>query len=79
VLAFVALSAALGLATVESPHAALVTVAGVLLGSALCWLTVASGIELARMRVGPRVVAINRVAGAIIAGFGLAVAVAALT
>jgi threonine/homoserine/homoserine lactone efflux protein len=80
VLAFVALSAALGLATVGSPSAALVTVTGVFLGSALWWLTVASGIDLVRTRVGPRVlVAINRVAGAIIAGFGLAVVVAALT
>lgn len=79
ILSFVAVFAGLGLVAAETTAAALVVVAGVFLGSAAWWLALAGGVSLLRARIGPRVlVAINRAAGAFIAGVGLWAVVTAL-
>lgn len=79
ILSFVAVFAGLGLVAAETTGAALVVVAGVFLGSAAWWLALAVGVSLLRARIGPRaLVAINRAAGAFIAGIGLWAIVAAL-
>jgi putative LysE/RhtB family amino acid efflux pump len=78
ILAFIALSAALGLAG-GTPGAPLVTVAGIFVGAAGWWLALAGGIELVRNRIGPGLLrAADRAAGVVIAGFGVTVVVAAL-
>lgn len=79
ILSFVAVFAGLGLVAAETTAAALVVVAGVFLGSAAWWLALAGGVSLLRAHIGPRVLgAINRAAGAFIAGVGLWAVVTAL-
>jgi threonine/homoserine/homoserine lactone efflux protein len=73
ILSFAAIFVALGLGTTgRATGAAVVLVLGVLVGSALWWVLLSSGVALVRVRVGPRVLRwINRLSGAMLVGFGL--------
>lgn len=72
ILSFLAVFAALGLASTEDYRQAGVLVLGVFLGSALWWLTLSEGVTLFRKRVSKELMLwINRVAGVLILGFGL--------
>ncbi len=77
ILAFLAIFAALGLPTMhEDSTQAIELVVGVFLGSATWWLLLSEGITLLRKKVGHNAMAwINRIAGFIIAGFGVALLV----
>lgn len=56
----------------ETQGAALVLVLGVLLGPALWWLLLSSGVALLRARVAPRLLRwINRLSDGLLIGFGL--------
>lgn len=79
VLPFVAFAAGLS-AERESPSqlSAAVLVAGVFLGSALWWVLLSSAVRAVRQWLGAEALGwINRLAGAIIVGFGLLVLLAA--
>jgi threonine/homoserine/homoserine lactone efflux protein len=73
ILAFVAIFAGLGLANAGGSHGSpVLMVAGVVLGSALWWLLLSSGISL----LGPKLNSgalklVSRASGAIIVGFGI--------
>lgn len=71
ILSFVAIFAGLG-AVGGGWLAAAALVAGVFLGSALWWLLLSGGVGLLRARVQPAALAwVNRLSGALIAGFGV--------
>jgi threonine/homoserine/homoserine lactone efflux protein len=73
ILSFAAIFAALGMGTIgKATGAAVLLVLGVLVGSALWWVLLSSGVALVRTRVTPRVLRwINRLSGAMLVGFGL--------
>ncbi|NWG19801.1 MAG: LysE family transporter [Chloroflexi bacterium] len=74
VLAFAAIFAGLGLASDAHGDYAAATwlVLGVFVGSALWWVLLSSGVSLLRSRVGARSLTwVNRLAGTIIATFGM--------
>jgi threonine/homoserine/homoserine lactone efflux protein len=73
IFSFLAVFAGLGLATAGgTPGKAAVLVLGVFLGSAFWWLLLSGGVSLLRRRIGPRVLVwVNRLAGALLIGFGL--------
>jgi threonine/homoserine/homoserine lactone efflux protein len=73
ILSFAAIFAALGLGTTgKATGAAVVLVLGVLIGSALWWVILSSGVALVRARVSPRVLRwINRLSGAMLVAFGV--------
>ncbi len=73
IFSFLAVFAGLGLATAGgAPRQALALVVGVFVGSALWWLLLSSGVSLLRRRLGIEVLLwVNRVAGAVLIGFGL--------
>jgi threonine/homoserine/homoserine lactone efflux protein len=71
ILSFVGVFAGLGLAE-SDPGGAGLTVLGVFLGSALWWLALSGVVGLFRDRVGQGLLRwVNRVSGAVIAGFGV--------
>jgi threonine/homoserine/homoserine lactone efflux protein len=75
ILSFVLIFGSLGLATSagQGHAAALSLVAGVPLGSALWWFMLSGGVSLLRTRCTPAVLQwVNRIAGVVIAGFGIA-------
>ena len=73
ILSFAAIFAGLGVGTTgKASGAAVVLVLGVLVGSALWWVLLSSGVAIVRARVTPRVLRwINRLSGAMLVGFGL--------
>ena len=73
ILSFAAIFAALGLGTTgKASGAAVVLVLGVLVGSALWWVLLSSGVGLVRARVSPRVLRwINHLSGAMLVAFGV--------
>ncbi len=72
ILAFLTIFAGLGLAEAGNRGSAVVLVGGVFTGSALWWLLLSGGVGLLRERFTDRhMVWVNRVAGVIIAGFGI--------
>lgn len=73
ILSFVAVFAALGLGTAHpEPLAAAGLVLGVLVGSALWWLTLSGAVSLLRSRFDDRRLGwVNRISGAAIALFGI--------
>ena len=72
ILSFVAVFAALGLGSVQSPEGgAILLILGVLLGSASWWFLLSGGVSLLRARFDqPAMVLVNRGSGALITGFG---------
>lgn len=74
ILAFLAIFAGLGLTSVEESYTeASALVVGVFLGSAVWWILLSEGVTLFRKKVSEKVMQwINRVAGMMIAGFGIA-------
>jgi len=74
ILSFFAVFAALGLSSIQGDYVqASVLVLGVFLGSASWWLILSEGVTLFRKKVSQKLMTwINRVAGLIIFGFGLA-------
>lgn len=75
ILAFFAIFASLGIVhSGQSYFSSAVIVTGVFCGSATWWLLLCEGLTLFRRRMTPKVLqGINRVAGLLIAGFGLAI------
>lgn len=73
ILAFAAIFAGLGLSSAGGDYlSAILLVIGVFLGSALWWLLLSGGIGLFRTRFpASGLIWVNRISGAIIAGFGL--------
>ena len=73
ILAFAAIFAGLGLSSAGGDYlSAILLVIGVFLGSALWWLLLSGGIGLFRAGFPPSgLIWVNRISGAIIAGFGL--------
>jgi threonine/homoserine/homoserine lactone efflux protein len=73
ILSFAAIFAALGMGTTgKDTGAAVLLVLGVLVGSALWWVLLSSGVALVRARVTPRVLRwINRLSGAMLMAFGI--------
>jgi threonine/homoserine/homoserine lactone efflux protein len=73
ILSFAAIFAGLGAgSTVKTTAGTSLMVLGVFLGSALWWLVLTTVISLTRDKVSPRALQmINRVSGAILAGFGI--------
>jgi threonine/homoserine/homoserine lactone efflux protein len=73
ILSFAAIFAGLGVATTgRATGAAVVLVLGVLVGSALWWAILSSGVAAVRARVSPRVLRwINRLSGAMLVVFGV--------
>jgi threonine/homoserine/homoserine lactone efflux protein len=73
IFAFMAIFAGLGLAQTGGNYStAALVVAGVFTGSALWWLLLSGGVSIFRARITPtQLLWINRIAGAVIAGFGL--------
>ena len=78
ILSFAAVFAVVGLGNIQGKYSsAIILVAGVFVGSALWWLLLSAGVNLARTHISPRVLVwINRLAGIVILSFG---AVALLT
>ena len=74
ILSFLAIFAGVGLSTVhESSWDATTLVLGVLLGSSVWWLLLSEGVTLFRKKVSGKVMRwINRIAGMMIAAFGIA-------
>ena len=74
ILSFAGLFAGFGVGSAHGDlSAALMLVAGVFCGSALWWLLLSGGVSLARAKLTPQGLGwVNRVSGAIIAGFGVA-------
>lgn len=73
ILAFSAIFAGLGLVGADSGLAAGCLIAGVFVGSGLWWVILSGGVGLVRHRLSPGVLQwINRLAGLILIGFGLA-------
>jgi threonine/homoserine/homoserine lactone efflux protein len=75
ILSFIGIYAGVGLGLGETSYReALAFVAGVFLGSALWWLLLCTAVAAVRDRVSPRALRwVNRVSGAILAAFGMAV------
>lgn len=73
ILAFLAIFAGFGLTSVQGNYAdASALVAGVFIGSAIWWLILSEGVTLFRRKVSQKVMLwINRIAGLIIAVFGI--------
>jgi threonine/homoserine/homoserine lactone efflux protein len=72
IIAFLAVFAGLGVTKGGDPGEAGALVAGVFLGSAVWWLTLALGVGFLRARFTPMMLMwVNRLAGALIAGFGV--------
>jgi len=73
IISFVAIFAGLGLASASGSYlSASVLVLGVFLGSALWWLILSGGFGIFRSKFNPAGLRwVNRVSGAVIAGFGL--------
>jgi threonine/homoserine/homoserine lactone efflux protein len=73
ILSFAAVFAGMGLGTLARDRlSALLLVAGVFLGSALWWLLLSGGVGLARRALtAERLRWVNRLSGALLAGFGL--------
>jgi threonine/homoserine/homoserine lactone efflux protein len=73
ILSFAAIFAALGIGMINRAYAAaVVLVLGVLVGSALWWVLLSSGVTLVRARVTPRLLQwINRLSGAMLVAFGV--------
>lgn len=72
-LSFAAVYASFGLLRAHSTARASVLVAGVFCGSALWWFLLSGGASMLRARIDARGLrALNRVSGAVIAGFGVA-------
>jgi threonine/homoserine/homoserine lactone efflux protein len=74
IISFLGVFAGMGAASGVADYSdALLLVAGVFSGSALWWLLLSGGVSLLRSRVTPSVLRwVNRVAGLIILGFGVA-------
>jgi threonine/homoserine/homoserine lactone efflux protein len=74
ILSFAAIFAGLGVGTTgRASPATILLVLGVLVGSALWWVLLSSGVAAMRARVTPRVVRwINRLSGALLVAFGIA-------
>lgn len=72
-LSFLAVFAGLGIgSSAGRPLAAVLLVAGVVFGSAAWWFTLSAAVSLVRRRVDDRGLSwINRISGAVIAGFGI--------
>jgi threonine/homoserine/homoserine lactone efflux protein len=79
ILSFGAIFASLGLVAPGGDHVAAATMtAGVFLGSLAWWMVLAGAVTLLRRRVTDRVMTwLNRVAGALIAAFGIAALIGA--
>lgn len=75
IFSFAAVFAGLGLGIGNSGYdAALLLVLGVFTGSALWWLLLSGGVSLAANRVTPQMLVwVNRISGAVILAFGIAV------
>ena len=72
ILAFLAVFAGLGITAGGDPGSAGALVAGVFLGSATWWLMLSLGVGTLRTRITPGTLMwVNRLAGAVIAGFGV--------
>ena len=73
ILSFAAIFAGLGVGTTgRASPATIVLVLGVLVGSALWWVLLSSGVDLVRARVTPRLLRwINRLSGALLVAFGV--------
>ncbi|MFP4440150.1 MAG: LysE family translocator [Chloroflexaceae bacterium] len=73
IFAFMAIFAGLGLAQTGGNYStAALVVVGVFTGSALWWLLLSGSVSIFRARITPtQLLWINRIAGAVIAGFGL--------
>jgi threonine/homoserine/homoserine lactone efflux protein len=72
IIAFLAVFAGLGVTAGGNPRDAVALVAGVFLGSASWWLVLTLGVGFLRARITPAVLTwVNRLAGALIAGFGV--------
>jgi threonine/homoserine/homoserine lactone efflux protein len=72
IIAFLAVFTGLGVTAGGDPQDAAVLVAGVFLGSASWWLALALGVGVLRNRITPEILVwVNRVAGSLIAGFGV--------
>jgi threonine/homoserine/homoserine lactone efflux protein len=73
ILSFAAIFAGLGVGTAgRASPATILLVLGVLVGSALWWVLLSSGVAAVRARVSPRVLRwINRLSGAMLVGFGV--------
>jgi threonine/homoserine/homoserine lactone efflux protein len=73
IFSFMAVFAGLGLVAAPGEASRAVSlVAGVFAGSAAWWLLLSGGVSLFRKRMGPGVLGwVNRIAGAVILGFGL--------
>jgi threonine/homoserine/homoserine lactone efflux protein len=74
IFSFIAVFAGIGLSSIKGNFfQASLLVLGVFLGSALWWLTLSEGITLFRKRISKAIMKwINRIAGLIIIGFGVA-------
>jgi threonine/homoserine/homoserine lactone efflux protein len=73
ILSFVGIFMGLGLIAAASTTAAVQTVVGVFVGSALWWLCLSATVGAARMRLSTRaMVAVNWISGSIILAFGVA-------
>jgi len=74
ILSFLAVFAGLGIgSTAGHPMAALLLVAGVVMGSAAWWLALSGVVSLVRRRVeAGAMLWVNRISGSVIIGFGLA-------
>ena len=75
VLSFLAIFAGLGISDLKGNYGeALLLVIGVFLGSSLWWLILSEGVTLFRKKISQEIMAwINRIAGILIAGFGVLV------
>ena len=73
IISFAAIFAGLGLASASGDYASAgVLVLGVFIGSALWWLILSGGVGVFREKFNPKGLQwVNRISGAIIAGFGL--------
>ena len=73
ILSFAAIFAGLGVGTTSRASlATILLVLGVLVGSALWWVLLSSGVAAVRVRVSPRVLRwINRLSGAMLVAFGV--------
>jgi threonine/homoserine/homoserine lactone efflux protein len=80
ILSFAAIFAGLGAGSaVKTTAATALMVLGVFLGSTLWWVVLTTALSLARERVSARALQlVNRVSGAILAGFGLVALLSAL-
>jgi len=73
ILMFAAIFAGLGIAAAADVGSAALLTAGVFLGSAMWWTILSAGVGASKSRLSPRALSwVNRAAGAVIAGFGIA-------